>query len=198
VNEQRREQYAQESALQTPAEREQNNAHRRKLRNEWTPKNARKITTAAERPMWSEEHETLEKLATTSFENLKPPWMTSNFTLWGNCALRAANVMLGSSRVKGLLQATLFLSVAPRVRCKFRAYRDHHGHSMTTDRLNFWRRCCYYVGSALPMASTSFFSRIGLNRKTVIVQMLNSEKNIHTQYRDGDFAYSSTRNPNRL
>jgi len=29
VNEQRREQYALESALQTPAEREQNNAHRR-------------------------------------------------------------------------------------------------------------------------------------------------------------------------
>jgi len=34
VNEQRREQYALESALQTPAEREQNNAHRRELRNE--------------------------------------------------------------------------------------------------------------------------------------------------------------------
>jgi len=67
----------------------------------------------AERPMRSAEQETLKKRAATSFEKLKPLWMTSNSNPWDNCALHAANVKLGSSRVKGLLQAELFFLPRP-------------------------------------------------------------------------------------
>jgi hypothetical protein len=94
-------------------------------------KNALKSTMDAERPIRSAEQGTLKKLAEISFETLKPHWVTSNSTLWENCASHAANLKLGSSKVKGLLQATLFLSAPPRAKCKFRAYHDHHRHSMT-------------------------------------------------------------------
>jgi len=76
-------------------------------------KNAHKSTMDAERPMRSAEQETLKKRAATSFEKLKPLWMTSNSNPWDNCALHAANVKLGSSRVKGLLQAELFFLPRP-------------------------------------------------------------------------------------
>ena len=63
-------------------------------------KNAHKSTMDAERPMWSTEQGTLKKIAATSVETLKPPQMTSNSTLWENCASHAANVKFGSTRVK--------------------------------------------------------------------------------------------------
>ena len=44
--------------------------------------------------------EPLKKIAATSVETLKPPQMTSNSTLWENCASHAANVKFGSTRVK--------------------------------------------------------------------------------------------------
>ena len=156
TNAQRRQQYAQESAFQTPEEREQTNAQRRELRTELDAEERERINAqrrehdaqerAEQTPVEQEQNNarhretyaerrarSLGKHAATSFENLKPHWMTSNSTLWDNCALHVANVKLGSSRVKGLLQATHFLSAAPSVRCGFRAYHDHdyHCHSMS-------------------------------------------------------------------
>jgi hypothetical protein len=137
VIEQRRKQYAQESALQTPEEREHTNAQRRELRTELDAEERERVNAQRR------EHDAQERAEQTPVEQEQnnarhretyAERRARNLGKTRNNFIRepeAANVMHGSSRVKGLLQATP-LSAAPRVKCKFRAYHDRHRHSMTT------------------------------------------------------------------
>ena len=155
VNEQRRRQYAQESALQTPEEREQSNAHRRELRTELDAEERERVNDqrrnlyaqeSAQQP--AEERAQVndgrrETYAERRARNLgktrnnfirEPEASLDDIKLHSvgelclTCRKCDARLFKGERTAAG----NTFLSAAPRVRCKFRAYHDRHRHSMTT------------------------------------------------------------------
>ena len=96
-------------------------------------KSARKITTAAERPMRSAVQGTLLGKTRNNFirepeASLDDIKLHSVGELCLTCRKCDARLFKGERTAAG----NTFLSAAPRVRCKFRAYHDRHRHSMTT------------------------------------------------------------------